>query len=190
MGGILKRLIIIALGILALALSEHAKSANGPGFDVPINPDLGVAPGGVAEKNVAAFQGAIPMTEKLTHETLDFIHGVLANGRRADKLECRVEVRLVRGTRTFSTSTQWVELLEIELFTDHMGPRSIRFSFPLGSEMGRRIVNNQDYGTVEEIKLVTPEPYQNWFQFQHDGKRLVWADIGSMYQYAPCQLKR
>lgn len=188
----MKSLILIVLGILALALSEGAKAenGNGAGWGIPVNPDLSIAPGGVAVKNFPAIQSAVPMKEKLNTQTLDFIHGILANGRRADKLECRVEVRTIKEVRKFSTGTQWVELLEVELFTDHMGPRSIKFSFPMGSNLGRRIVNNQDYGPVEEIKIESPEPYQNWFQFQHDGSRLVWADIGSMYQYAPCQLKR
>lgn len=161
----------------------------GAGFNVPVDPDLSLAPGGVAAKNVPAVQSSVRATEKLTTDKLDFIHGILASGRVGHTLKCRVEVKLIKEERKFSTGSQLVESLDIRLFTDHFGPRSLSFSFPVGSRLGRRVVNNQDYGPVEEIKIETPEPYENWFQFQHDGTRVVWAEIGSMYNFAPCLLR-
>ena len=168
--------------------SVFAQAQNG--FSIQPNPDLGIAPGGVSAKNFPAFQTSVKANEKLDVGTYEFIHGILASGRRHENLDCRIEVRAIKEERKFSTGTKLIETLEIELFTDHQGPRSLKFNFPLGSRLGRRIVNNQDAGPVEEIRLETPEPYENWFQFQHDGKRLVWAEIGNMYQFAPCLLKR
>jgi len=179
-------LLILSILFIFFALQANAQE----GLKVPIAPDLSLAPGGVAAKNFPAFQTSVRATENLDSATFDFIHGILASGRVSENLKCRVEVRALKEERKFSTGSQLVEALEIELFTDHFGPRSIKFSFPIGSRLGRRIVNNQDAGPVEEIKIESPEPYENWFQFQHDGKRLVWAEIGSMYQFAPCLLKR
>lgn len=160
------------------------------GFAIAPKPDLGIAPGGTAVRNFPAIQSSIATSEVLDSKMFDFIHGILASGRKGEKLKCRVEVRATKTNRKFSTGTQFVELLQIELFTDHFGPRSIKFAFPVGAKFGRRIINNEDYGPVEEIKIFTDEPNENWFQFQHDGTRIVWAEIGSMYQFAPCLKKR
>jgi hypothetical protein len=159
------------------------------GFSIPPKPDLSLAPGGVAAKNFPAYQNSVTASEKLTAQTFDFIHGILASGRQHEILRCRVEIRAIKEERKFSTGTQLVEALEIALFTDQFGPRSLKFTFPMGSRLGRRVVNNQTAGPVEEIKIESPEPYENWFQFQHDGTRIVWAEIGSMYNFATCLLK-
>ncbi len=159
------------------------------GFSIGPDPDLSLAPGGVSAKNFPAYQASVKATEKLTPQTFDFIHGILSSGRMHENLRCRVEVRAIKEERKFSTGTQLVEMLEVALFTDQFGPRSLKFTFPMGSRLGRKIVNNQSAGPVEEIKIETPDPYENWFQFQHDGTRIVWAEIGSMYNFATCLLK-
>lgn len=184
----MKPLIIIMIATLMTALSFAARAQNG--FEVKPDPDLSLAPGGSTAHNFPAFQMSLATNEKLSPETFDFINGILASGRMSPNLKCRISARTIREERKFSTGTKLVELLEIELFTDHFGPRSLKFSFPMGAKLGRRIVNNQDEGPVEEIKIVTEEPYENWFQFQHDGKRVVWAEMGSMYDFAPCLLRR
>lgn len=178
--------LFLALFIWTFALSAWAQD----GFNIRPAPDLSLAPGGVAIKNVPAVQSVVKTNEVFDHQSFDFVHGLLASPRLGPNLDCRISARAIKEERKFSTGTRLVEILEIELSTDHMGPRTLKFSFPVGSKLGRRIINNQDAGTVEEIKIVTPEPYENWFQFQHDGKRIVWAEIGSMYTFAPCLLKR
>jgi hypothetical protein len=177
-------------GLILFCLYSLASFAQQDGLSIAPRPDLSLAPGGVAARNFPAVQTSVRATEKLDAATFDFIHGILASGRMHENLKCRVEVHALREERRFSTGTQLIEALEIELFTDHFGPRSVKFTFPLGSRMGRWIVNNEDAGPVEEIKIETPEPNENWFLFQHDGKRLVWAEIGNMYQFAPCLLRR
>lgn len=179
-------LLLIFLALLFLSSMSWGQD----GFSMPVAPDLSLAPGGVAQKNFPAVQTSVRATEILKADSFNFIAGILANGRRSPDLDCEVRLREIKEERKFSTGTELVEALEIALTTDHMGPRTIKFSFPMGSRLGRRVVNNQDHGPVEEIKIESPEPYENWFQFQHDGQRLVWAEIGSMYQFAPCLLKR
>jgi hypothetical protein len=179
----------LVLGLFISVLSFSTVVLAQDGFSIPPRPDLGLAPGGVAAKNFPAYQSSVSATEKLTPQTFDFIHGILASGRQHEMLRCRVEIRAIKEERKFSTGTKLIEALEIALFTDQFGPRSLKFTFPMGSRLGRRIVNNQNAGPVEEIKIETPEPYENWFQFQHDGTRIVWAEIGSMYNFATCLLR-
>lgn len=140
------------------------------------------------EGQFPAILSSAKADQKLDAKTFDFIAGILGSGRMSPKLKCRVQADTIKEERKFSSGSQLVEVLQIELFTDHFGPRSLKFNFPIGSRLGKRIVNNQDYGPVEEIRLETHEPYENWFQFQHDGTRIVWAEIGSMFQFAPCLL--
>lgn len=106
--------------ILFMAGFSAQADANGPGFAIAPDPDLSLAPGGVAAlRGVPAFSYPVEMKETLDKETFEFIHGV---------------------------------------------------------------------GPVEEIKIESGDPYMNWFLFKHDGSRIVWAEVGNIYSFAPCLL--
>lgn len=173
---------------ILLGWTQHSSAQVPPGFSVAVAPDLSIVHGEAA-KNFAAFSQDVALTEELSRDLFNFIHGLTANARIGPQLDCRIQSQKIQGTRKFSSGTKWVEYLNIELTTDHMGPRTLKFSFPMHSRLGRRIINMDQVGVVEEIKIETSEPYMNWFLFRHDGKQIVWAEMGNMYSFAPCLLK-
>lgn len=184
---IICHLILVLFAGIAIFVSEA--EAIGKGFSEQPDPYLSLAPGGTASRNFPAFQSDVSVTRRLTRELFHFIHSLTANAQMAPELLCHIRSLKTQGTRQFSVGTYWTEYLDLEMTTDHMGPRTLQFSFPMQSRFGRRITNMDGYGPVEEIKIESAEPYQAWFLFRHDGNRIVWAEMGNIYSFAPCLLK-
>lgn len=179
----------ILLSALLTVISLNFAQATGQGFSTAPDPDLSLAPGGVAAKGVPTFQNSPVAQEVMDIELYEFVQALTANARMTNNLRCHVKSTSKKEVRKFSSGSKWVEYLDIQFETDHMGPRKYTYSFPLGSKIGRRITNMDGHGPIEEIKIESGEPYMNWFLFRHDGSRIVWAEVGNIYSFAPCLLR-
>jgi len=128
---------------------------------------------------------------ELTEKNIDEVSALLHSAVPAANLKCTLRVRQIKQTRKFLAGERLVEMLEIDYSNNGgYGGISMKTYFPVGSKLTHSIANSEFSGVVEELKLESADRLDHWLRIQHDGRgHLVWAEMGSIFEVNPCQLR-
>lgn len=121
--------------------------------------------------------------------SLDEIGKILASARLARHLQCKIETRMIKEERTFTTGKRLVESLEVTYYPGgFFSSTKFSFTLPAGfTTFGKRLVASQYHSVGEEFRIEVKDRLGHRLTFIHDGKgQIVFLGAGNDLADYPC----